>query len=115
MPRCTLLLVLLLTPAINAEKSRLGLSPEDQKKVDDLRESAREKHSLGVLLTQVAAVFIGIAFLAGAYSTVKKGFKITSNNVITGTGANVIAGVLVVLGIAIAVGGILYAQSFAPQ
>ena len=114
MIRHALLLVVLLTPTLHAEKPRLDLSPEDQKKHDELMESARRSHTLGVLAVQAASVLLGIGVMWGGYSTLRKGFKVTESQVITGSGATVIAVVLFVLGAAVAIGGVLYAQTFAP-
>ena len=97
-----------------AQGSRRGLSPEDQKKYDDLMRSARQSQSIGVLAMQVAAGFCGLALLFGAYSTFRKGLKITEKKRIEGIGAKIIALGLVVLAIGLVVAGILYAPSVMP-
>ncbi len=97
-----------------AQSSRTGLSPEDQKKYDELMRSARQDQSIGVLAMQVGAGFCGLALLYGAYSTFRYGLKITEGKRIEGTGAQAIAAILVLLAVALAVAGILFAPSVMP-
>jgi hypothetical protein len=115
MTRRALILLLLLGSPLPAQKARSGLSPEDQKKVEELQASARKSLSVGKFAMQIGFASVSVAIFWAAYSTVKKGFKISESNVITGTGAKVIAAILVLFGIAVAVGGIVYGPSLLPN
>src|SRR5262245_33841527 len=82
-----------------AQSSKLGFSPEQQKKYDELMSSAKKNQSMGVLAMQIAAGLCGLMLLYGAYSTVRHGLKINKEKRIEGTAARVIAAVLVLLAV----------------
>jgi len=75
---------------VYAQESKLGLSPENQKKYDELIQSARRNQTIGALAVQVGAGFLGLGILWGAYSTYKKGFKISEGKRIEGRAAGVV-------------------------
>jgi hypothetical protein len=106
--------LLFANPAAQAQKSKLGLSPEDQRKYDEHMEAARKGVAVGTLAMQAAAGIMGLALLYGAYSTATKGFKVTEQRRLTGGPAYVVAGVLVLLAIGVAVGGIVYLPTLMP-
>jgi len=109
-----LVVALLPSDCARAQGGRTGLSPEDQKKYDDLIRSAKRGQSIAVLAMQVAAVSCGLVFVYGAYSTLRNGFKVSATKRIQGTGARIIAVALLLVGIGVAVVGIIYASSVMP-
>jgi hypothetical protein len=96
------------------ERTRHRLSPEDQRKYDELIRSARRHQALAELAIRLGFVFMGAALLYGAYSTFRKGFKISEKRRIEGSGARIIAGILVLLGVGVIVLGCIYAPSLLP-
>lgn len=103
--------LLFANPAVQAQKSKLGLSPEDQRRYDENMEAAKKSASAGTLAMQAAAAIMGLALLFGAYSTATKGFKITEKRRLTGGPAYVVAVILVLLAIGVAIAGIVYLPS----
>ena len=77
---------------------------------DELQQSAREHQNRGMLALQGVCVLVGLMFLSMAYSTAKKGFQVTGQ----GAPAWLLAGLFAVVGIGIAVGGVLYADRLLP-
>jgi hypothetical protein len=67
-----------------AQRSKTGLSPENQKKYDELMQSARRNQTFGALAVQVGAGFLGLGCLWAAYSTYRKGLKITEGKRLEG-------------------------------
>jgi hypothetical protein len=98
-----------------AQQSKLGLSPEKQKEYDELMQSARRSQTMGAIAIQIGAGLMGVALFWGAYSTYKKGFKFGGAKRIEGRPAAIMAVVLVVLGIGVIVGGILFGASAYPK
>ena len=96
-----------------AKQGNLGLSPQDQRRYDELMESARQNHSRGALIAQCVCVVVGLMFIYGAYTTVKSGFKITEAKQIKGVGAKLIAIVFAAVGLGISIGGWIYVPHFA--
>jgi hypothetical protein len=96
------------------QRSKTGLSPENQKKHDELIQSARRSQTIGALAIQVSAVCLGLALFGAAYSSYKKGFKLTEGKRLQGRSAGITAVVLVVLGVGVAVAGILYGSTVYP-
>lgn len=97
-----------------AQRSKTGLSPANQKKYDALIQSARRSQTISALAIQVGAGFLGLGFLWGAYSTYKKGFKITEGKRIEGRGAVIVATAFAAVGICVVVAGILYGFTVYP-
>jgi hypothetical protein len=77
----------------------------------DLLRSAQRSHSLGVLLAQAGVLIMAVAFVSGAYSTVRKGFVITKTKRIEGVPAKVLGAIF----LAIAMGMAVFAIVFLPR
>jgi hypothetical protein len=92
-----------------AQEPKPGSAAQEQKrKVDELIKSAQQNQSIAVLAVQVGVGSIALGLLWGAYSTARKGFKISESKRIEGPGAYTIAAVLAIAAIGFAVWGILY-------
>jgi hypothetical protein len=100
--------------ALFAQRSRTGLSPEDQKKYDELMRSAQQHQSVATIAIAVGACFCALGLLFGAYSIFRKGLKVTQKKRLEGAPAQAIATLLALLAIGLAVAGILYAPSILP-
>lgn len=80
---------------------------------DDLLRSAQSEHSWGALLVQAVCVLVALMFFYGAYTTLKKGFKLTESKTLEGAPAKVVAGILALLGVGIIVFGIAFLPGLA--
>jgi hypothetical protein len=108
-PRWCLVLLAWLAGALVLCAQEPRPSAQDQKKkADELIKSAQQSQSMAVLAVQIGVGFIALGLLWGAYSTARKGFKISESNRIEGPGAYTIAAVLAVAAIGFAVWGIVY-------
>lgn len=75
---------------------------------NELIQSAKRHHSLGILLVQASVIIVSLIFFYGAYSTIKQGFKLTNTKTLTGPGAYAVAAILALIGAAIVVFAIFF-------
>jgi hypothetical protein len=83
-------------------------------KAAELIESAKSNQRIAATAVQVAACFVGLACVWAGVSAYRKGFKISESKRVEGGAALGIAIGLALLGIGVAVGGILYGASMRP-
>ena len=68
---------------------------------------------MGILLTVVISLLVASMFFYGAFTTLRKGFKISESKTVEGTPAKIFAGILVLIGLAIALLGIFWLPGYA--
>lgn len=85
-------------PAL-AQPSKVGLTPENQQKYDEAIKAAKQAHGQAEIGIMIATAGLVLALLAGAFSVLKYGFKISESKRLEGRGAQVIAAMLVLLAI----------------
>ena len=76
-------------------------------------QGAQDFHLLGVLGCVVVALLVASMFFYGAYTTLRKGFKVSASKTVEGTPAKIFAGVLVLIGLAIVLLGIFWLPGYA--
>ena len=83
----------------------LGLNPQEQKRYDELMDSANSHLSKGILALRLSILVIAFIFVKSGYNVFGKGFNVSANRNIVGKPAQAIAVVLVLIGVTLAIGG----------